>query len=580
MNKTIRLSFFRSRRGSVLNLVLIGLLTLIILGVGSWVYLSGGSSTEMDEPLTAQAFRGLFVKEVLDQGEIQSSDNVEIRSQVKSRYGSRGVTVKWVIEEGKKVKSGDVLVELRSDEIQENFDNQQIEVNNAADALLAADNTLQAAEVALKEYEEGVYQEAKITIENEISEATSLLEQAVKYYDFSKKLLAKGFIQPDELRSDQLAVDRARNSLVLAKKKLNVLEDYTSEKFKIELGSDIEIARGKVYAAEENLKIEQRTLREIEEQLDACTIRCPWGELQAYWFMGASPMVFIAEEKAGTVVHANIFSRRGNSEFILEEGASVREGQVLVKLPNPKKMQVKATVNESRVTSILEGMAVVISVDALNGQKLDGVVTKVNQYAEPEGWGGGGVRKYGVFVDILNPGKDIKPGMNTSVLIETERNENALLVPIQAVYGYRGKTFCLEKKGGTWETVEVEVGSNNDTNIVILSGLEEGATVAMNPGAFKSLMNLPDLPEVKEEKGPQKKQSKKGSDRGKGPKKKGNGNANQDETRPRDAEESGSQDKRSPSQYPASGGKKGQPRDSGPNSETAKSDQGSDKVDA
>ena len=165
-------------------------------------------------------------------------------------------------------------------------------------------------------------------------------------------------------------------------------------------------------------------------------------------------------------------------------------------MPNPDKMQVRATVNESRVTSIKESMDVKISVDALNGKELFGQVKKVNQYAEPEGWGGGGVRKYAVYIDVLNPIPEIRPGMNTSVLVETERTENALMVPIQCVYGYRGKTFCLVKNGEQWDTTEVEVGSNNDTNVIITSGIEEGSEVGLNPAGFKDLLELPDIAEV------------------------------------------------------------------------------------
>ncbi|MEE2643045.1 MAG: efflux RND transporter periplasmic adaptor subunit, partial [Planctomycetota bacterium] len=292
-----------------------------------------------------------------------------------------------------------------------------------------------------------------------------------------------------------------------AKKSRLVLEKYTKKKFEKDFESKITIAKSKWEAAKNNLEIEQKQLAEIKEQLDACNIICPEG-------------------KSGQVVYANIFSRRGSSEFILEEGASVREGQVLIRLPNPNKMQVRATVNESRVTSIKEGMDVKISVDALNGRELSGSVNKVNQYAEPEGWGGGGVRKYAIYIDVNNPIPEIRPGMNASVLVQTARIEDALMIPIQCVYGYRGKTFCLKKAGDLWKTVEVQVGANNDTNVIVEGGLERGEVVALNPAGFKELLDLPDLPEVNEsEKGDSGKRSfgkdvKKEGGRGKGQKSK------------------------------------------------------------
>lgn len=553
-----------SRRGSVLNLVLIAVLTVVLLGVGTWLFIGTAGPSALDEPLTAKVVRGTFTKEVLDQGEIQSSENFEIRCQVKSRYGSRGVTVKNVVEEGTKVKGGDFLIQLRSDEIEENFENQTIEVNNAKDALTAALNNLESEQVAKLEYEKGTYIESLELINNQISQAETDRDKARDYLEFSKKLQAKGFITGTELANDEAELQRRERDLKSAMRSKMVLEKYSYKKNIKDFDSRIAIAQSKYDAAKNNLAIEKKQLAEIKEQLDACTISVPEGQ-------------------SGTVVYANIFSRRGNSEFVLEEGATVREGQVLIRLPNPNKMQVRATVNESRVTSIEEDMDVKISVDALNGRELVGTVTKVNQYAEPEGWGGGGVRKYAVYVKIINPIPDIKPGMNASVLVEVERIESTLLVPIQGVYGYRGKTFCLVKRNDQWETVEVAVGSNNDTNVVIESGLEEGEEVALNPAGFKHLLNLPDIEEPEEsasdrrdakKKRDYSKKKKKPQSKSKNSPSKGIDNPNQNQ--PSNKTKTGAETKSDLKTKPA-GKSKPDPksgssteRKSGPNSETAR----------
>ena len=80
---------------------------------------------------------------------------------------------------------------------------------------------------------------------------------------------------------------------------------------------------------------------------------------------------------AGVVVHANKFSSRGgNAEFVVEPGATVRERQTIIRLPDPSQMQVECKINESRITLIREGMAAKISVDAIPGMKLKGRVHK------------------------------------------------------------------------------------------------------------------------------------------------------------------------------------------------------------
>ena len=94
----------------------------------------------------------------------------------------------------------------------------------------------------------------------------------------------------------------------------------------------------------------------------------------------------------GQVVYAKESSRGGN-DWVLEEGTSVRERQVLIRLPNPERMEVKALINEQSITQIRPGMPCSIKVDALTNVTLNGMVTKVNQYAESGGWMSSSVRK-------------------------------------------------------------------------------------------------------------------------------------------------------------------------------------------
>jgi hypothetical protein len=196
---------------------------------------------------------------------------------------------------------------------------------------------------------------------------------------------------------------------------------------------------------------------------------------------------------SGQVVYAKE-SSRGGTDWVLEEGTTVRERQVLVRLPDPEKMEVKALINEQSITQIEPGMPVSINVDALNDQTLKGVVTKVNQYAESSGWMSSSVRKYAVFVKILDPPKALKPGMNASVSIQVRYDSDAVLAPIQTVYAVQDQQFCLVKKGDKeWETREVEVSGDNSQMVSFISGVEVGEELVMNPGAYKEMMDLPEI---------------------------------------------------------------------------------------
>jgi hypothetical protein len=126
---------------------------------------------------------------------------------------------------------------------------------------------------------------------------------------------------------------------------------------------------------------------------------------------------------------------------------------------------------------------------------LKGIVTKVNQYAESSGWMSSSVRKYAVFVSIFDPPPALKPGMNAAVTIEVQYESDVLKAPIQTVYAVQDKKFCLVKRGDSWETVEVEVGGDNSQVVYFKSGVEQGETLVMNPGAYKEQLGM-ELPEL------------------------------------------------------------------------------------
>ena len=114
----------------------------------------------------ATVVNGEFVSQVLDRGEIQSSENVEIRCEVSARNGS--LSVIQVVPEGTRVKEGDFLVRLDSSSFEKELEQQKIKVANALTSVIQANATVQSAEASKKQYIEGVFVENLKEIENEI----------------------------------------------------------------------------------------------------------------------------------------------------------------------------------------------------------------------------------------------------------------------------------------------------------------------------------------------------------------------------------------------------------------------------
>jgi multidrug efflux pump subunit AcrA (membrane-fusion protein) len=319
---------------------------------------------------------------------------------------------------------------------------------------------------------------------SEVFVAEENLRRAQLAFQSTERLAAKGIVTSLQLEGDEFAVEKAKNELEAAKTKLEVLRNYTKAKMLKQFDSDIATASAKWQAEKESNKLEQTKLEDIKKQIANCTIVFPQLEKEG------APM-------EGQVVYANLYSHRGGTEFVLEAGATVRENQVLIRLPDSARMQVKATINESRISLIRAGMPVAISVDAVKDRVLSGTVTKVNPYAEPGSWSSGNIREYAAFIDIHNSPPEIRTGMNAEVRIFVDRQENALQVPVQALCETKGHYFCLVQGGTQFETREVRVRSSNDSFMIIESGLQEGEQVVMNPRGYPDKLQLPDLPDEK-----------------------------------------------------------------------------------
>jgi RND family efflux transporter MFP subunit len=289
--------------------------------------------------------------------------------------------------------------------------------------------------------------------------------------------MEKNIITGLQLESAEVAVANAKNGLDNAQIKLDTLRNLTKQKELTVLEANIASAQANVKAQQASMELEQSKLKDIQDQIGKCTIRA------------TAP---------GQVVYANetdMFRSSSSSQFIVTPGAMVRERQVIIRLPNADDMQVKATVNEARVTLIRPGLPVSIRVDALKDEIIEGEVTKVNQYAEASSFSSGNIKKYATIIKIKNPPKDLRVGMNAEVRIHVERMPNALQVPVQTLAELKGHYFSLVKVGDDFETREIQIGSTNDKVATIVSGLKDGDEVVMNPRSAGNLLKLPNVPD-------------------------------------------------------------------------------------
>jgi len=442
-----------------------------VAGVIAYFFFFTSEAVE-NGPMIHVVERGTFIHTVTERGSIESSNNVEVRCQVKSR-GSSGVEIIYVIDEGTIVEADQKLAQLDSSRLEIDRDTQQIVVNKTNASVIKSTNLYESAISAKKEYVEGTFAEKEQELMRAVFVAEEDLRRAREYARYSERLAAKGYATELQLTGDRFAVEKARKELEAARTKLKVLRDYTYPKQLKILEADIATTKATLKADQETYRLEVEELEEIDRQIANCTIVAP---------------------EPGRVVYANRSSHRGmGSDFVVEEGAVVRERQVIIRLPDPTQMQVRTNINETKIGFVKEGMPTTIWLGSQKDEEpMSGRVKHVNEYPEPT-WHSSGPRDYKAYVEIDNPPPSLRTGLTAKVEIRVKQLDDVLHVPVQTVYLHGGHYYVFQQDDTKWRVTEVKLGATNDESVVIERGVEVGDRIAMNPEKYLDKVDLPEL---------------------------------------------------------------------------------------
>lgn len=295
----------------------------------------------------------------------------------------------------------------------------------------------------------------------------------------TERLFKKGFISKTELEGEQmtytnnmLRVATAQTALDLfikyefPKQAEELLSKYDQalralERTKKEAVSKIAQALSKLRAAEGRYKIEAQQRQELIDKIDKCVIRA---------------------KKSGLVVYANDSSRFFGSNEQIREGATVRERQTILTIPDTKSMAVRVKIHESYMKRIQKGLKAKIQVDAFPEEVLNGEVTKVSVIPDSGSrWMNPDLKIYPTVVSISEEREWLKPGMSAKVEIMIKTLTNVLYIPLQAVTVVGGKQVCYVQGPLKPEMRIIEVGDFNDEFIEVKKGLKEGERVLLMP---------------------------------------------------------------------------------------------------
>jgi len=145
-----------------------------------------------------------------------------------------------------------------------------------------------------------------------------------------------------------------------------------------------------------------------------------------------------------------------------------------------KDYKIDAYVPEVSIAGIALGNAATVTLDAYGSQvPFNGKVSHI----DPAETIRDGVSNYKIELSFDSVDERIKSGMTANVSIETLRTANALVVPLRSVLSKDGaKVVFVKADGEDAQERAVELGStDSEGNVEILSGLEEGEVILLNP---------------------------------------------------------------------------------------------------
>jgi multidrug efflux pump subunit AcrA (membrane-fusion protein) len=175
--------------------------------------------------------------------------------------------------------------------------------------------------------------------------------------------------------------------------------------------------------------------------------------------------------------------------LFVEPGEMANSGQAVIILSDLANLDVDVNLDETDVARIEMGMMVVVTVDAFPGVEVSGEVIEIASTADVQS----GVVLYPVTVRLDPTDLPLRSGMTVNVMFTLEERKDTLVVPFRAVETEGGQAYLTRVTASGSERVTVTLGLITDTQIEILSGIEEGdvVTVYANPIQDTELMHNP-----------------------------------------------------------------------------------------
>lgn len=315
-------------------------------------------------------------------------------------------------------------------------------------------------------------------------------------------------IRPDNYQSATEQAQAALNASVatelqaqaaLDQSRVQVMQDSATFQRQDQLFRDKVISRTEWEAAQLKLNIARSQYRANEASVKAARFGTESRRASLKTAQSDLRKTTITASMDGTITRQNI---RFGERVV---GTMQMQGTELFRIADLSRMQVVVNINENDIVHVRIGDSARVEVDALAGHEFRGRVTEIAYSAANSATSTDQITSFEVKVEIDSASYNHKPelmrglkphqspflpGMSAQVEIFTEREDNAIAVPIQAVTVRRlderddaePKEVVFVLRDQQFASMRpVVTGISDSKNIVISEGLQEGETILTGP---------------------------------------------------------------------------------------------------
>lgn len=162
-----------------------------------------------------------------------------------------------------------------------------------------------------------------------------------------------------------------------------------------------------------------------------------------------------------------------------EIGALVAPGVPVVQLVDLEPMRLTVEVDEVDIRRVREGLPALVEIDALQGVELPAVLERISLVGRSQD----GIISYDVDVTLTNEDPRVHVGMTAEAQVVVESREGVIVVPNSYVRLDRrlNQAFVnVVTDDGKLTETQIELGLQGEDVSEVLSGLDEGATIAVD----------------------------------------------------------------------------------------------------